>query len=335
MNSLFFLPFSGKRIVITGATGLIGSALVRELARANARYGLNLTVIAMVRDRAKAEALFGAEGVENAEEIRACLEIAEMELGSAFPAVRADFAIHAAAPTSSRMMVERPVEVMEAIVGGTARFLEYVREQGVGGSVVLSTLEVYGRPAEAWVREGENGQLDTMCARASYPEGKRASEALCAAYVSEYGVDVKVARLAQTFGAGVSREDSRVFAQFARSVWAKRDIVLHTAGATCRNYCSISDAVQGILLLLQKGKAGEAYNVASPATYCSIRELAEAFSQYTHGHSGVRMEAEKEAHGYAPEVKLRLDTSKLEALGFRPTGTLPAMIDELIRNPLS
>lgn len=320
-----FTPFKNKRIFITGATGLIGSALVRTLAEANEELHLNLSLLALVRNPDKAKALFSDACYG------ACLTLIAGDLGTPFPDIAADYGIHAAAPTASKMMVEKPVEVFNAIVSGTRHFLEYARTQHLQASVVLSSLEVYGRPESPRMTEDLNGQLDPMRPRSSYPEGKRAAETLCAAYAAEYGVPVCVARLAQTFGSGVLRDDPRVFAQFARSVCEKRDIVLHTRGKTYRNYCSIPDAIQALLLLLNKGESGQAYNVASPGTYCSIYELADLFAAASSETSAIRFETPSTPQGYNPELKIQLDTSKLEALGYQPTGSLPAMIDDVLK----
>lgn len=80
------------------------------------------------------------------------------------------------------------------------------------------------------------------------------AETMCISYGSEYGVPVKIVRLAQTFGAGVSKDDNRVFAQFSKAVLNGYDIILHTKGETKRNYCYTTDAVRAIFTVLTKGE---------------------------------------------------------------------------------
>ena len=297
--------------LVTGATGLIGAALVRALAaRGDA-------VIAAARNVGKARSMFGAlKGVE----------IVEWDVARPLEArVSADCLIHAAAETASRGFVERPVETISTIVDGTRNVLEFARKAHVGKVVFLSTMEVYGVPTVDPVTEGDFGVLDSAAVRSSYPEAKRLAENLCVAYSREYGVDVTIARLTQTFGPGVARGDTRVFAQFAEAVLEKRDIVLHTEGRTARCYCYIDDAVSAILTLAEKGAAGEAYNVANPETYCTIREMAEMLAA---AHPPTRVvvdHAGAEGRGYAPEFRMRLSTAKLEALGWKPhTGLMEA-----------
>ena len=80
---------------------------------------------------------------------------------------------------------------------------------------------------------------------------------------------------AQTFGAGVSKDEGRVFAQFAKSAMGKTDIVLHTKGESTGNYCYTADAVMGILTVLLKGNDGEVYTIANPETTSKIKDMAQ------------------------------------------------------------
>ena len=302
--------------LITGSTGLIGAALVRALAaRGDA-------VMAAARNVGKARSMFGSlKGVE----------IVEWDVARPLEArVPADCLIHAAAETASRGFVEKPVETIMTIVGGTRNVLEFARKAHVGKVVFLSTMEVYGLPTADPVTESDFGLLDPASARSSYPEAKRLAENLCVAYSREYGVDVTIARLTQTFGPGVVRGDTRVFAQFAEAVLEKRDIVLHTEGRTARCYCYIDDAVSAILTLAEKGASGEAYNVANPETYCTIREMAEMLAA-AHPPTRVVVDLSGAAgRGYAPEFRMRLSTAKLEALGWRPHTALLESYERLI-----
>ena len=171
-----------------------------------------------------------------------------------------------------------------------------------------------------------------MLVRSSYPESKRMAEALCAGYAAELGVHAKVLRLTQTFGPGVAYDDGRVFASFGRSALEGRDIVLHTAGETERSYLYTADAVTAILTVLLRGRDGQAYNAANEDTYCSIRAMAELVGR-TSGPAPVSVRVEPqdgERLGYAPTLKMDLDTSRLQALGWRPTVGLEEMYRRML-----
>ena len=112
-----------------------------------------------------------------------------------------------------------------------------------------------------------------------------------------------------------------MFAEFARCALENRDIVLKTAGLTCRSYLYTADAVSAILTVMLRGEDGTAYNAANEDTYCSIREMAEMVArECAAGRIGVRIEAEEDPSrlGYAPTLHMNLDTSRLRSLGWKP-----------------
>lgn len=302
--------------LVTGSTGLVGSAVVRALAAHGER------VLATARNAGKAERLFaGLPGVE----IAAWDVLRPAEIPG-----DVDYIVHAAAETASRSMVERPVETMAVTVDGTRHALELAREKRAKGMVFLSSMEVYGAPQEdVLLTESAIGPLDPLAPRSSYPLAKRMAEGLCAAFAREHGVPVRIARLAQVIGETVSEDDHRVIAQFARAVRAGEDLVLHTDGSSARCYCAVADAVRAILLLLERGDPGAAYNVADASSFCSIRELAERLCA-AHPPSRVVIDPVP-GMGYAPTCKLRLSTSRLEALGW----TAQVGLDEALERLLS
>ena len=317
----------GSTVLISGATGLIGRYLVRFLAE----Y-CGCRVKAVVRDKKKAEKLFG--GFRNkVEYIHSDItQLREEDMG-------VEYMIHGAGITSSRGFTSQPAEVIQTSVEGTRRVLEFARRNPIRSFVYLSTMEVYGAPQnEDKIYEKDGSNLNTMSVRSSYPESKRLCESLCAAYLSEYNVPARTVRLTQTFGPGVEYEDGRVFAEFARCVIEKKDIVLHTKGETKRNYLYLSDACSAILTVMTEGSQGEAYNAANEETYCSIREMAELVARKNAGAKiQVRIEPEDGLpgnRGYAPVLCMNLDTSKLRGLGWKPEIGLYEMYERMIHSIL-
>ena len=177
------------------------------------------------------------------------------------------------------------------------------------------------------MREDEYYGIDCTNVRNSYAEGKKLLECLAVSYCREYGVPVKIVRLCQTFGRGVTKEDNRVFAQFARSVLQGKDIVLATRGETKRSYCSVEDAVHGILTVLLYGANGEAYNIASDNTYCSIYDMAKAFAKETNSNVIV---GEGSCNKYLPTIQFGLDTTKAKKIGFVSNDDLESMISKFL-----
>lgn len=318
-----------ESVLVTGATGLIGAALVKKFAAEGRR------VYAAARNVEKARAQFG--GMAN-------VEIVAWDVtkpggprsaatdGRAALVAASDWLVHAAAETATKNFVERPVETIASILDGTRNVLEFARAAQVKSMVYVSSMEVYGTPSADPVTEADIGYLDPVRLRSNYPEAKRMAENLCVAYASEHGVPVKIARLAQTFGEGVRPEDNRVYAQFARAILSGRDIVLKTDGSASRCYCAVSDVVEAIAVLLARGANATPYTVANEATFCSVREMAERLIA-AHPESGSRLVfdiSEEAARSYPPSSRLKLDSSRLRALGWEPQVGLMEMFGRMM-----
>lgn len=329
-DSLPWDELDGKTVLVTGATGLLGGMICRALLHANSVRGIEIGVAAMCRSREKAERFFG----ELLDDDSLLLLLADVTQPFECP-VHVDYIIHGASITGSRDFVTRPVDTIDTALTGTENLLRLAVRQQPEGFLYMSSLEVYGvtDPDKEWIDESCGGYIDPLSVRSSYSESKRMAENLCVAYCSQYGVNARIVRLAQTFGAGVEYNDGRVFAMLARSVIERRDIVLRTDGSTLRNYCYLSDAVKAILIALVRGENGRAYNIANRDTAVTIREMAELMcTRYPESGIKLTFDIAEDAGklGYNPKVVIRLDPSEIEKLGWRPTCGLGEMFDRTI-----
>lgn len=308
--------------LITGSTGLIGSILIHCLVAMNN----NIRVIAPVRDIDKAKKKFIGELSHI--ELFEC-NIVDFDYGKI---ENVDYIIHCAAPTSSQFFVEKPVETFNIIVDGTRALLEYARTHPIKSFVYLSSLEVYGSVFDDSepIKEVFQGYLDPLSVRSSYPMAKRATENMCVLYKSEYNVPVKIARLTQTTGAGISKDDNRVIAQFTRIASQGQDIILRTKGTSSRPYCYTTDCISGILYILLKGVSGEAYNVANEETYISAKGLAILIQESFFPKVKVVFEISDNT-SYAPVTKQKLSAEKLRNLGWAPNYNLKDIISKLLK----
>lgn len=314
--------FKSSSFLITGATGLIGSSIVKCLLSLNE----DIEIIIPVRSREKAYAIFGNDQQR--------LFICECELLSwSIPEDKSfDYIIHCASPTNGQFIVQHPVETYELAIETTRKLLNYTRNNDIKGFVYVSSIEYYGQiDIEEEITEEKQGYIDTLSVRSSYPLGKRAAEYLCYIYAQEYGVNAKVARLTQTFGAGVKMNDDRIFAQFARSIVNGTDIILNTMGESSKPYCYTTDCVSAILYIALKGEIGKAYNVANKHTYISIYNLALFVRENFNKNVNVIFDLQTKL-SYAPVTKIKLSTSKLCELGWTPRLDLYEMFNRLIKH---
>lgn len=328
-NHLDWQELGNTTFFISGATGLIGSQIVRLLLYLNDTYSLHLKIVCLARSWDRLRVVYETELLAH--------PAIEVVIGDVCQSIgyegHVDYLIHGAAMTASAAFVTSPVEVIRTNVEGAFQMLEFCRKKEVRSAAYLSTMEVYGNiTTEIPVTEETLGPLDILSPRSSYPQSKRLCETLCAAYSHEYNVPVKIVRLTQTFGPGVSFDDTRVFAQFARAAYRREDIVLHTEGKTKRNYLFVIDAVMAILTVLLRGSDGTSYNAANEEIFLSISQMAHFVAQkIAHNQISVRYEIKEDTSaGYAPSICLPLDTFRLKALGWRPTGDLATMYETML-----
>lgn len=329
-DALQWKKLDGRTILVTGATGLVGSTVARQLLERNRACGAGIRVVCLVRDAKKLRRVLEGYGPDDG------LSFVEADLcGIRASDVAPDYVVHAACPTASAYFVSHPVETADAIVGGTRHLLELARAWGVRGFAYVSSMEVYGAGNDApglerLLTESDGGALDSSAVRSCYPEAKRMAEQYCCAFAAEYGVSATVIRLAQTFGPGVAPDDGRVFAMMARCAMAGEDIVLHTTGASTRMYLYTADAASAILTALTEGEPGGVYNAANPDTYSSVRDMAEFVAGLSSVELvAVRCEVDPNAP-YPPEHHLPLDVSRLQALGWAPRVSFADMYRNLM-----
>ncbi len=300
----------GKTLAITGAGGLVGSYLTRALDAARRAHGFNLTLTILCRSPERAQSQL--RGIEN-------LRFAQYDATKPLTEpVRADYVLHAAGNAHPLAFSADPVGTFQAAALGTMRLLDCVRETG-GRLLLLSTGEIYGERPDlpGGFDEHSFGAVDPMTPRACYPEGKRAAEALCAAYAAQYGTDALAARLTYVYGASITEANSRADAQFLRRALAGEDILLKSEGTQVRSYCYAADAASALITLLLRGEAATAYNVANPNCAVSIREYAETLAELAGVRVRFELPPEAERSGYSKVTRAVLNPAKLMALGWR------------------
>lgn len=255
-------------VMITGASGMIGSYFVYTLMKLNEDYNANITIIPLVRNINKLPSQVISK--------KYVIPVIQDVVNKIEYEGKVDYVIHAASPASPKIMKDYPVETNFANTIGTANTLLFAKEKNVKGYLYISSREIYGQPIEGqelFTEYGILGQVDPLVPRNSYAEGKKAAENMCACFKSEYNLNTKIARLAHTYGPGMSIYDGRVQADFLKNVIQNENIVLKSDGSSIRTYTYISDAISAMFKILLEGE-DIVYNIADENNKTSIKELA-------------------------------------------------------------
>lgn len=305
----------GKSIMITGASGMIGTFLIDALMMRNERYQEEISVYAVSRNMQKLKKRFGHWGDNESlhfiqQDVSRRFEIDDLEL---------DYIIHAASNTHPKEYAEDAIGTITTNVFGAYYLLEYVKKNKNCRIVMVSSVEIYGENRGDTETFGEEycGYLDCNTLRAGYPESKRLAETMLQAYIAKENIGGVIVRLCRVYGPTVEPDDSKASSQFIFRALYNQDIILKSEGKQFYSYLYVSDAVKALLYVLLFGENGEAYNAADEASDISLRDMAS----YLAGLSGkeviFELPSAQERKGYSTATKAVLDAKKLKALGWK------------------
>ena len=328
--SLPWEKLSNKSILLSGATGMIGSFLIDVILEKNIADGLNCTVYALGRNREKAEKRFG-KFVRDPHFVFIPYDVK-------LPLVRDDigtveYVLHLASNTHPMQYSTDPIGTITTNIIGLQNMLEFAAAHHVPRFAFASSNEVYGenRGDVEFFDENYCGYINSNTMRAGYPESKRCGEALCQAYKAQKGMDIVIPRLTRSYGPTMQMSDTKAISQFIKKGVAGEDIVLKSKGTQLYSYTYVADAVSGLLTILFCGENGEAYNIAEEHSDIMLKDLA-AIIAGVNGKSVVfEIPDAVEAAGYSTATKARLDGHKLECLGWTPVYTIENGIKRTIR----
>ncbi len=307
----------GKSVMLSGATGLIGSFLVDVLMEKNISDALDCTVYALGRNELKARDRF-SKFADDAHFIFIPYDVKCPMMRDDIGTV--DYVLHLASNTHSLLYATDPIGTITTNLLGLKNLLDFAVIHKATRFGFASSNEVYGenRGDAEFFDENYCGYINCNTLRAGYPESKRCGEALCQAYKVQKGLDVVVARLTRSYGPTMIMSDTKAVSQFIRKGVDGEDIVLKSEGKQFYSYTYMADAVSGLLWILLAGECGEAYNVAEEHSDITLKDLAAIIA----GINGKKVVFEQpnavEASGYSKATKARLDGRKLMKLGWKP-----------------
>lgn len=299
------------KVLVTGATGLIGSCLIDMLLVANEK-GRHFEVYALGRNAEKLKRRFAEH--KNAHTLNIIAQDVRNPLSEN---IHFDYIFHGASNADPRSYALYPVETMLINIEGAINVLNYCKEHPTTKVLMMSTFEVYGNAGKDVYEETDFGTIDQNKIRSCYPESKRSMELLARCYMEEYGVKVVIGRLSSIYGPTMVKDDSKAHAQFIRNGLNHEKIVLKSKGDQRRTYCYVIDAVTGIFYVMEKGKKGEVYNIANENSVVTIAELAHIVANIVGTEVVFDISDDIEKKGFSTPQNCILDNSKLRALGWK------------------
>ncbi|MFO1281714.1 MAG: UDP-glucuronic acid decarboxylase family protein [Burkholderiales bacterium] len=305
-----------RHVLVTGGAGLIGSHLCDALLARGSR----VTCVDDFRSgsRRNLAAAIATGRLELVEQNVVDLVAAADDIDAIF---------NLACPASPPFYQRDPVGTLETCVLGAMRVFAAANRLGVR-VVHTSTSEVYGDPLEHPQSEGYWGNVNPVGARACYDEGKRCVEALAASHARQHGLDVRVARIFNTYGPRMRSDDGRVVSNFVVDALAGRPLTVYGDGSQTRSFCYVEDTVAGLIALADAPRAGfEPINLGNPEEV-SIGELARRVVELTGSRSPIihRPLPEDDPHRRRPDVG-----RAAQRLGWKPTTPLDVGLSRTIR----
>lgn len=261
--------FRNKRVLVLGGAGFLGSHLVRALVKEEASV--------IVVDNGITGRWENLENIGSIEKPLECLradisDFAWTKAG-ALDNTTLDFIVNLASPASPPFYNRFWLETMTVNSVGTLFALD-LAAQKKAIFFQASTSEIYSEPHTVPTPESDPGQVDPTSPRSVYDESKRFAETLVYAFHRNCGVDVRVARIFNTYGPGMRLDDGRVVTEFIKAALLNKPIPIFGDGKQTRSFCYVDDLIEGFLLLLLS-KETRPVNIGNPYTEMTVNKLAE------------------------------------------------------------
>lgn len=189
-----------------------------------------------------------------------------------------------ASPASPKDFRELSLEIMQVNSIGTKNLLDFALKNN-SRFLQASTSEVYGNPLEHPQKESYYGNVNPVGERSVYDEGKRFSEALCMAYFRKFNLNVRIARIFNTYGPGMRQNDGRVIPNFITQALNNKPITVYGGGNRTRSFCYVSDLIEGLNRLIESDYAGP-MNIGNPMEF-AILEAAQKIKKLANSSSEI------------------------------------------------
>jgi len=321
----------GKSILVSGATGMLGSYIVETLAALNK---------GVLKNKCKIFALCRSEKKAKLKLLEDTLAQIELVIGDICDLTdfdeHIDYIIHTASPASSKAYGKDPIGTIDANVIGTKNLLKIADKSKSDCFVFISSGEVYGVTGDLrYIKESDYGYIDISDVRACYAESKRLAENMCVAWRKQHNLNAKIVRLFHTYGSTMDLNDGRVFSDFVNNIVNNKNIILHSDGSDVRALCYISDSVTAILLVLLKQTDSYVYNVGNPTQETTILDFANRLvNLFPEKNLEVIVDISQKSKEYisSPLSRHCPSIDKINQLGWSPVVDIETGFAKVIRN---
>ncbi len=317
-SDLNWESFRDKTVLVSGANGFLPAYLVYSMLSASRVKNLNISVIALVRNKEKGENRF-FDFLSNPNFNILVQDVCD-PISVSGPV---HYIIHAASQASPKFYGIDPVGTLKANVTGTLNLLQLASEKKVERFLYFSSSEVYGSlpPDKIPTKESDFGYIDPTNVRACYAESKRMGETICVSWMHQFKIPIVIVRPFHTYGPGMDLNDGRVYADFIANMVNSTDITMKSDGSAIRAFCYISDAAKAFFKVLLNGEAGQAYNVGNDECESSIIDLAEKLITLEPSKNLKVKRFEEQGSNYMKSLVSRNapDISKIKNLYWFPT----------------
>ncbi|WML24837.1 GDP-mannose 4,6-dehydratase [Neobacillus sp. OS1-33] len=307
-----------KKVLITGVAGFLGSQLAKDLLAAGC--------VVVGVDNLSSGKITNIKGLPEGRFIFKEMDVCSRKILTDPDFLNVQEIYHLASAASPKYYQASPFETINVNTIGTKNMLELAKRKQAK-IVYTSTSEAYGDPEVHPQPETYRGNVNTWGPRACYDEAKRLGEVLCYLYFTEYQTKVKVARIFNTYSAGLANDDGRVISNFVSQALTGEDMTVYGDGTQTRSFCYVTDTLNGLKLLMEKDEAnGEIINIGNPNEY-PIIELAHLVKTLANSASNITFHPLPVDD---PKVRCPIIDKAKELLGWEPAITLENGLKETI-----
>jgi nucleoside-diphosphate-sugar epimerase len=306
--------FRGKSIFLTGGTGFFGKWLLESFIYANEKLNLNAKITTLSRNPEKFlnENIFYRKYINNLFFIKGDVLTFNYDINDQF-----DYIIHGATTASDTLNNESPLLMLDTIILGTKKILEFANKQKLKGFLFISSGAIYGKQPEnvQHIKESDSFKVDINNSNSAYSEGKRAAELYCSIYATKHSIPIKIARCFAFVGPYLPLDTNFAIGNFIKNFINKENIIIKGDGTPLRSYLYASDLSIWLWKILAKGGTNSVYNVGSNES-TSITALAKKILDNNYNESLklviTKPKINSELLQYVPSI----DKAKIE-LGLR------------------